>query len=714
MGRYRWKWDPDNWPDQRINFQQMSRSQKRYTINQYNKQRIKQGIDPVPNPFDRAQNAAGAAIVDNDDGSETVTPKTPGRPPILPIGGQQAINNREMPPAIRGQGPIIDALRKQQILHPSSWSNQNNNDDIDDMDFTVEQRREMAAIAKFFETDDGQAVINSVISENNNAELAEFSGGSAPHRPVVTGADFDNQDGAGPSNAPDMNTRGQKRGNDGPQGGNSAPANPAEAVQTASATGTGHNSGSDGGFDSAQGPESFLPSGGYSASPGKLKFKKVHRLKSWAIPYYNLPLANYKSGSNLITTPLTKIPWEYAFFYLSPEEFSLLPAGSYIDSVHIRIMQTVATTGYPTGGSTASIATTNHPKVLCIGKDLEKKSRGGTDRVLGFTNEMIPSFPTANLPDTMYTDFINKQYGTDQTIIDGSVVVPGCAHKIPYYNNLHFCIYQPNRAQALARGFFTESAPGVVDENFSPGFEYFQNYITEMNSNDTTWDHVDMMSYKFESAPIGQQFPQLEILTDNVVNSTGNAAYYNAKRSITNASPNANTTFTESYVPSTRNTVPIVTYKSAPMEQGSYFVRGDSAGKPSRQPTYHIGMRAIDKQDPSVASTRASSFVQANIEFEIEATMIVNLPAYPNRFVKPKYYSTNMENTVMGIGAYPSFSQDRFITFGLPNETSTAPTVAPIDQVGNEETEDGVVTTPRRLRPRRHMPIVPHMNKRRK
>jgi hypothetical protein len=254
-----------------------------------------------------------------------------------------------MPPAIRGQGPIIDALRKQQILHPSSWSNQNN-DDIDNMDFTVEQRREMASIAKFFETDDGQAVINSVISENNNAELGEFSGGSAPHRPVVTGADFDNQDGAGPSNAPDMETRGTKRGNDGVQGGGTPPSNPAEAATTAASKGTGHNSGSDGGFDSAQGPETFLPTGGYSVKAGQMKFKKVHRMKSWSCPYIPLPSGD-RSGSTMITTPLTKIPWEFAFFYLSPEEFELIPAGSYIDSVHIRIMQTVATTGYPTGGS---------------------------------------------------------------------------------------------------------------------------------------------------------------------------------------------------------------------------------------------------------------------------------------------------------------------------------------------------------------------------
>ena len=112
------------------------------------------------------------------------------------------------------------------------------------------------------------------------------------------------------------------------------------------------------------------------------------------------------------------------------------------------------------------------------------------------------------------------------------------------------------------------------------------------------------------------------------------------------------------------------------MEKGAYYVRGDSAGKPSRQPTYYIGMRAIDKNDPIGNSSRASTFVQANIEFEIEASMVINLPSYPNRFVKPKYYNTSIENAAQGIGAYPDYSRTNFITFGLQNDNATAPTVS--------------------------------------
>nr|QOD39563.1 VP [uncultured densovirus] len=513
-------------------------------------------------------------------------------------------------------------------------------------------------------------------------------------------SDRDRQD-AGPSNAPQQEApptedMGSKRPRTDP-----APADASGAVTPAPSGGARLNKGSDGGFDSAQGPMTVLSKGSYQSRGGSMTFKKVHRLKSWAIPYWRLTSTDY-GGANIVTTPLAKIPWEYAFFYLSPEEFDLLPSGSYIDSVYIKINQTVASTGYPTGGTTASIATTNHPKVLCIGKDLDAKCRGGFDKLLNLSSELIPNLPAASDPEVLYDEFIKQQYGTDQSVADGSVIIPGAAHKIPFYNRNHFCIYQPNRAQAKDRGFFTEVS-GNVTVNNAPGFEYFQNYITELNSNDTTWDTVDEMSYKFENAPIGDQYRQIEILTENFVQSTGSQnRYFNSKRNVTGMNVGGNTSISESIVPSTRNGIPKVTYKSAPMEYSSFYVRGDSAGKPSRQPSFHIGMRAIDKLDPGLNVFRSTNFVQANIEFEIEATMTVNLPSYPNRFMKPKFYNTSIENAAMGINSYPDGGKNRVVTFGILNETNTAPDLAAVDAEDGDMTEDG--TRRRSGRPKRSMP----------
>ena len=669
----------------------MNHGQKSYTIAQYNKQRSRQGLDPIPNPFDKAQNSRGVAIVENQDGTKTVTEKTPGRPPILPIGGQQAVNNANAPgPAEPGQGPIIDALRKQTVAYNERQAQ-------------IEQQ-EIDYLNDFFNSDAGIAFLDSIATDNNAAELAQFSGEQAPARPVSTTEDPG--EGTSGMSAPVGRPRpAVKRPADGGQGGNSAPPNPAEAVGAASTSGTGHNSGSDGGFDSAQGPVSFLPSGGYKCTGGQMTFTKVHRMKSWAIPYWNIASTTIRGGANLVTTPLVKIPWEYPFFYMSEEEFKLIPAGSYIHDARIELMQTVSSVGYPTGGTTSTQATTNHPKVMCIGKDLEAKCRGGVTQAVTLNDSMVPQ--TLASPTAVWDDFIAKQYGTDQTAADNAIVVPGCAHKIPFYNSNHFCIYQPNAAQAVVRKF---------DANNAPGFEYFQNYITEVNSNDTTWDYVDSMYYKFENAPIGVQFPSLEIVTDNVINTIGSAQYYNARRTATLAAPTENLTVTESLAPTSRSTLPVVTYKSSTMEKGAHYVRGDANGKPARQPSFHIGMRAIDKLSPSASSSRASEFVQANIEFEIKVTLRVNLPTYPNRFIRPKYYNTSIENAAQGSGNYPLDGETtRLVTWGLYNVSSTAPAVNAMDQADdNETTEDNLVVIGNGRRPRRSLPRVAKVQKKKK
>lgn len=661
-GKYRIDRDPSKHPEFPTD-----KNQQRYAWDAWNRARQNHGLPRVDPP-----NHLGIA-------------RTP-RPPVRNDGSRpssDSITYREWKNRVRAQsGPLIDGFNRQREQQA------NRNDHL----FNTVVWDELSS--------QEQRELNDIVNQLEQANQIP---------PPVT-----DRDSVGTTPAPiagpsGMNTRGNKRGNDGPQGGNPAPPQPAAATPTATAaaTGAGHNSSSDGGFDSAQGPVSFLPKGGYKSAPGMMSFTKVHKMKSWAVPYTNVASTD-RSGANMVVTPLAKIPWEYAFFYMSPEDFALIPAGSYIHSCSIKVIQGTCSTGYPTGGSTSTIATTNHSKILVIGKDLEAKSSGGLDKIIELDSKMIPKFKANVTQESQYDTFIAQQYGTDQTAADTAVVLPGAAFRIPFYNYQHFCVYQPNRAQALARNFFKEDSetPPNITENNAPGFEYFVNMITELNANDVTWDDVDEMHYKFESAPIGEQFPQLEILATNFTQSTGNAAYYNAKRSVTNTGPKQNTTFTESYVPSTRNSLPVVTYKSAPMEKGSYFVKGDAAHKPARQPSYHIGVRAIEKPDPALGLNRAADFVQAVIEFDIVATINITLPQYPNRFLRPKFYNTSMENAVMGIGSYPAYNlAEKFVRFNLYNESAIAPAKTAVDAQVGEATEDDE-TIPAG-RPRRALPRVP-------
>lgn len=462
-------------------------------------------------------------------------------------------------------------------------------------------------------------------------------------------------------------------------------AGPSDAGVTLSASGASMSSGADGGFDSTSGPDDTLFQGGYSSRPGSLSFTKVHELTIEAIPYTKIDSATFQSGALLTVTPLARIDWDMPYFYLSEEDFNKIPAGSYFNNCSVDIMGITYPTGYPTGGTTASVSSTNHAKILMAALDIEKKNRGGTDvLVTTVSNEMVPTAINTNVT-TQVDDFIKKQYGTDQTEEDTDFVVAGCATDIPYRLRKFWAIYQPNKAQAALRGFTDSTAPGQ---------EYFRNYIKQVNANNFVWDKDVLqalvgsrsLNYKFVSAPIGDQFKHMEIQTNDVTSqAVGSGENYNILRSVTNAKPGGNLTVTETIVASSRNTYPKVSYKNR-IEQGATFVKGDRPHPPARQPSFHIGMKAIEKFDPTDTGSRAKTFVQARMTIHVKATIHVTLPQYPDRFIRSKAYNTTMEAAVAGIGRYQNGRENNLITFGLASTIATAPTSDAIDEANEKET----------------------------
>nr|QOD39505.1 VP [uncultured densovirus] len=654
-GRYKWRWDSDNWPDQRINWNDMTRSQKAYTIKQYNKARSARSIPPINNPFARDGTHIMVEKTNGVVDSETITFPTVGRPKITPISGSAA-------PTAGDKGALATLMNAQHSRAEQA--------EIDD-------------ITNYFNTDEGLALIDTIAANNDKNESAQYSGSQAPYKragaPVTDAGPVAGPSGlqvsapsrsqAPPPPTAPMATRGSKR---------TAPDQGAGPSSTSAGT-SGKNSASDGGFDSTQGPMHQIPNGGYSTTPGSMSFTKTHQLAIWSLPYTKHSTLD-KLGANIFSTPLAAIDWEYMYFYMSPEEFQLIPAGSRVESCNVEFLSIVAQSGYPTGGTTASQSVTNHPKIMCLAHGLTQKCRGGFNRVVTISDTMIPSSPVTEAAQV--TDFIAKQYGTDQNAADNLVTIPGVVTDIPYFLKKYWHIYQPNKVQAAIRGFTA---------NTSPGFEYFKNMITQINANDVTWSTLEEanLSYQFTSAPIGAQFAQLEIDTEDVHQSVGGANNYNMIRKVTNLEVNGDTTITESIVASNRASYPLVTYKSSKIEKGSTFVHGDSAGKPCNQPSFHIGLKAIEKSLPSNTSTRASEFVQARMTLEVRATIRIVLPSYPNRFTRPKFYNTGVENTVAGIGLYQD--DESAITFGIPNVSNVAPQINSVDATDPDtRTEDGL------------------------
>ena len=118
----------------------MSRSQKAYTIVQYNKQRSAKGFPPIPNPFAKD----GSSIRLNQDGTETITERTPGKPLIQDIGDKYRHDQ------VRS-GPLLETFNRNR------------------------EAAEIAHLEEFFNSAEGQAIIDQLVEVNNRNELANFS-----------------------------------------------------------------------------------------------------------------------------------------------------------------------------------------------------------------------------------------------------------------------------------------------------------------------------------------------------------------------------------------------------------------------------------------------------------------------------------------------------------------------------------------------------------
>lgn len=419
----------------------------------------------------------------------------------------------------------------------------------------------------------------------------------------------------------------------------------------------GHNATSDGGFDSAQGPDTYIKRPDYTYRGGSMSFKKIHHMKSFALPFTK----KVEGGAQWTVTPLTEIPWQYMYFYMSQDEFNRIPAGSYVNSCKISIQVVAASTGFVSGGTESELATFQHPKIGMLGLDLPQKLRGGTTRTVNFGANLKP-MSTAN--GNNRADFILKQYGVDQANVnwdmedDNLAPLPGTAFPIVYNKRDYFCVYQPSLATAVTQGFTAAVAPG---------YEVLNSAITQFNLNDRMWDSVFEREYRFESAPIGARYRPLEIAVADQQQTLGKTDYYNMQRNITNTGPSGaggNLTFGSTLVGTTYNQIKLVDYAGTEIEKGGMNRRGATMTKPARQPSVHFGIKQIPKLQAGTDNTRADDFVFADCYFVVTAEMDIQCNNYPNRFVLPKAFNVSIENAETGI-ALNSSAADSIVTFGL-------------------------------------------------
>lgn len=433
---------------------------------------------------------------------------------------------------------------------------------------------------------------------------------------------------------------------------------------------------SSGGFDSAQGPNPYIQQPSYGCTPGVQNFKQVHRMVSWAIPFTPLnDAAGVESGNKWITTPLMEIPWKYPYLFMSKEEFdNMLITGSRIIKAKIHVQHLTSTTQFETGGDTVQTSTTNNAKIFISGYDLERALRGGKTRKVTIGSDMKPTKTEVPTRQT----FIDTQYGVDQSNAAWDTNLPGACFGIPYYSNDYFCVYQPNKAKAAAQQFNAGNAPG---------YEAFLSCVTECNMNDMSWSTVFEKDYTFSSAPVGTPFRMIEINPEGFEQMIGSNEGYNMLRDQADIEPGDGGLQTQSILPQSYVYVKTVGYDST-MEQGCINVHGAMPFNPKRQPSVHVGMRAIDKMKANLNTPRATEFVAAKAQFVVTATLTVETPSYPNRFTLPKYPNVSIEKAVKGVNKafIDDDSPDQYVTWnqlnvGTPTRRATRANPNPVENV---------------------------------
>lgn len=139
-------------------------------------------------------------------------------------------------------------------------------------------------------------------------------------------------------------------------------------------------------------------------------YRKVHRFLTFGLAYK--PIAKIVGAHNdvYMITPLAEIPWDRTFMYLNPSEFALLPEGSTMVSMHIKIFQRNVRVAFPTNGTASNLATLNQNKNIVYSVGLNKKYYGINVEPTTFdTNQ--PMITTDFTSTLNYQQCVDEWYG---------------------------------------------------------------------------------------------------------------------------------------------------------------------------------------------------------------------------------------------------------------------------------------------------------------
>lgn len=326
-----------------------------------------------------------------------------------------------------------------------------------------------------------------------------------------------------------------------------------------------------------------------------------------------------------LTTALANIPWEYAFFYMTPAEFHRMSnfPGAKAKNCKIRVKSWNTRVAFQTGDTQTSNATLNQNKFIQIGKGLR-------------------SCPYLMASDRQY------EYETTEPMKPvGFKGVNSAAHreelKIAMYGydndeDAKMILAAPSDAtgaEIYIRDYLTVYTLKKTTSNLKPGFPQLKNLIEEYDASACINQVVAALDYDFEYAPLTPNWASVPYsdVTDTAATSlaAGNKIEGIVMKTVypsQNNAPQLEYNFTRKYIQGVgyddRYFTEGQNYSIAPLEQAGVFEELNSRGYTDcQQPSLHVGIRAVPKLTTIDTGIQASSFLDAQGYFEVEAELTV-------------------------------------------------------------------------------------------
>lgn len=649
----------------------MTRSNKAYTIEQYNKARRNRGHAPIPNPFKEGgekfrllPGTSLAAKFPSFVGVETVTPVSENTKTIYPKGHAKF-------------DPIVKYLTKQA--------------DVGIEDYSDEELNNLFTNPSFLRLIDQANVTSSTISPSVSDPL-NTAGPSGVTKSKSTTQSTPHEF-EPPTKKPNVSSTEMSTGIGTGRGSSEAPGSILDENMRTSTMDIGMGPGTSGGLAMEKGE--FIPD-----VPRPYNFRMMdgfgHVTTAFSVLSYGFasriiphpknvtPLTAADAYVVLATTPLLEIPWDRVNMYLSPGVYDSLPIGSYVKSVHCKVIQRNIRVAFETAQSTTTLATLNQNKfsLMAVGLNNKNDIRVSNMRytVGELANAMIPTAVT----DPNYDDIDEclYAYSQSQQAFNGGDVLNNNPYAIPcsffsFNTTIHprnylvawNCGYKApaSTANVKDRGWYNLSGhvrkvptgkvidTPIIDESYYPTYaplkgqlefaEYLRDTIKLDPPTGTTAVSVNLGSLSFDDHNIGKTFDR-SLLTG-----------------ITAAS-NANPTETQTALTTNRNNFTLQVSRKTLIEKGQFYkqIDADHNGK-YVQPSIHVGVAAVPKLTTSTMQLLPADFTDVQSYFDVELSMVIGFN-YAHQNTYQNVFNINANEVRMAVDTSAAGNRP---TFKLPN-----------------------------------------------